>query len=562
PKGPGAPLPGGTRSALERSFGRDLSSLRVHDSSDAVHAAGAAAAAHGSNVFFAPGQYRPGSVPGLWLLAHETAHVVQQQAPGESAPDAASEEAASRAAADVVRGRPASAGPPVAEALQTFVGSEHRDLGQEGTGGTTRSDVNVGTDAAPDFLTFGEVVMLAGDYFETVDELRATARDPLTRPQVAWARWWALNPRGGPGEPAVSDATKQAVRERYFRLAAANVSHFSVGGTARNEYERVHHRALVAAFQAGVTRRTSKWDEALTTEAFADHYLTDMFSAGHVRTPRADLRTWYTAHHPNSTRAFVRFMATRMNAFLAAAHPYANFFGQVPSVAALEQLIQSVGGPAIGAFSLGDIVSLAIHNRDSQGLDVVSDVDPSGSPPLVYPEHGGARAQGPPALGVHHWRAAGDERLVTSPETRQMAVAAVRASFEDLNVMRAAGAAASASAVMSTPETAAGLEEAYRRALESLGPSPSVPYRAEAFIPRVDPGSAPFTLNWEWGSFDATMRRAVDDAVKGDVARELRSIASARTNADERDALNDFAALLENEGIRALERAIGAPAGP
>jgi hypothetical protein len=549
---------------LEQSFARDLSHVRVHENA----AERGEAVTLGSDIYFAPGRFRPATTQGLWLLAHETAHVIQQETPGGGTPGLEAEHSASRAATHAVQARPADPGSPVAHGPQAFVGSEHRDIGQEATGGTVSSDVNIGTDVAPTFLSFGEVVMLAADYFESIDELRRVARDPQTRPQVVWARWWALNPRGGPGEPAVSPAIKQTVRERYFRLAAANVAHFSAGGTAQNEYEAAHYRALLTAFRAGVTRQAATWNEAMTTEAFADHYLTDMFSAGHIRTPRAELRTWYMAHYPRSTTDFVRFMAGHMHTFLVTTHDWVAAHQtwpgvpHLPTVAELERLIQTVGGPAIGAFSLGDIVSLAIHNRDSRGLAVVSDVDATGTRPLDYPQLGGVRVAGPPMLDVHRWTAVGDERLSTSPETRQMAVAAVRASVDDLNTMRAAGDAAAGTARVSTPQAEAQFEDAFRTTLDSLRASSTATYRAEQFIPRLDPASPPYPLHWEWGSFDSAMRSSVDDAVKRDVAAELRSIAAARTDADERAALNDFAALLARDGIGALETAIGVPAGP
>jgi phage-related protein len=77
--GPGEPLPVTVSGPLGASFGTDLAPVRVH----ADHRAGAAAEALGvraftvgSRVFLGPGQ-RPTDLP---LMAHEVAHVVQQQA--------------------------------------------------------------------------------------------------------------------------------------------------------------------------------------------------------------------------------------------------------------------------------------------------------------------------------------------------------------------------------------------------------------------------------------------------------------------------------------------------
>ena len=79
---PGRPLNPGVRSGFEASFGTDLSRVRVHD--DAAAAASAAdvdalAYTVGPHVVFARGRYAPETAAGRRLLAHELAHVVQQE---------------------------------------------------------------------------------------------------------------------------------------------------------------------------------------------------------------------------------------------------------------------------------------------------------------------------------------------------------------------------------------------------------------------------------------------------------------------------------------------------
>lgn len=74
----GQPLAPGTRSALEDSFQADLGEVRVHSDSQAQAAAGdlsARAFTHGNNIALGPGE----SATDLPLMAHETAHVLQQQ---------------------------------------------------------------------------------------------------------------------------------------------------------------------------------------------------------------------------------------------------------------------------------------------------------------------------------------------------------------------------------------------------------------------------------------------------------------------------------------------------
>jgi len=70
-----------------RADGVDFDSIRVHPSDvagaggdRACRALGARAFTVGTDIYFAAGEFRPDTRDGLWLLAHEVAHVVQQRA--------------------------------------------------------------------------------------------------------------------------------------------------------------------------------------------------------------------------------------------------------------------------------------------------------------------------------------------------------------------------------------------------------------------------------------------------------------------------------------------------
>ena len=81
--GSGAPLEATARQDMEQRFGHDFSAVRVHADAAAGRSAldvGARAYTVGSHVVFAPGEYAPGQAPGRHLLAHELAHVLQQNA--------------------------------------------------------------------------------------------------------------------------------------------------------------------------------------------------------------------------------------------------------------------------------------------------------------------------------------------------------------------------------------------------------------------------------------------------------------------------------------------------
>lgn len=79
PSGGGTPLPDPVRQKMEGFFKTDFSDVRVHVGPQAS-AIGAIAFTIGSQIFFAPGQYQPGSPNGQSLLGHELTHVVQQRA--------------------------------------------------------------------------------------------------------------------------------------------------------------------------------------------------------------------------------------------------------------------------------------------------------------------------------------------------------------------------------------------------------------------------------------------------------------------------------------------------
>ena len=80
-KGGGQPLPEATRAFMEPRFGYDFSLVRVHTDARATQTAkavNALAYTVGRNVVFGAGQYSPEIAAGQRLLAHELAHIVQQ----------------------------------------------------------------------------------------------------------------------------------------------------------------------------------------------------------------------------------------------------------------------------------------------------------------------------------------------------------------------------------------------------------------------------------------------------------------------------------------------------
>ena len=84
--GRGQELPGAARARFSAAFGADLSDVELHPEAAAVRSLGARAATSGRHIGFAPGAYRPGTPGGDRLLAHELAHVIQQDGSSPAVP--------------------------------------------------------------------------------------------------------------------------------------------------------------------------------------------------------------------------------------------------------------------------------------------------------------------------------------------------------------------------------------------------------------------------------------------------------------------------------------------
>jgi hypothetical protein len=104
-RSPGVPIDPATRAFMEPRFGQDFSRVRVHTgakASESAKAVDALAYTVGQHVVFKEGHYNPGVARGRALLAHELAHVGQQESAPVSGPlrIANSKSASERQAAD------------------------------------------------------------------------------------------------------------------------------------------------------------------------------------------------------------------------------------------------------------------------------------------------------------------------------------------------------------------------------------------------------------------------------------------------------------------------------
>lgn len=155
-------------------------------------------------------------------------------------------------------------------------------------------------------LSYGEVVALSGDFYPSPEALFEERPSPMPwlreendledlraafRVELAWIE---DEGRGAGVRYPDQNVVYAWNAKSYVELALDNNVHF--GWHNLVAYCRHHGAAIALALSARNERDNAKSDEllrrALYTNAFADHFLTDAFAAGHIRMPRAQTRKW------------------------------------------------------------------------------------------------------------------------------------------------------------------------------------------------------------------------------------------------------------------------------
>lgn len=109
--GTGKPLESGVRGRMEGAFGQDFGHVRVHTDAAAAHLSSeqnSRAFTVGEDIAFSAAEFRPGTLVGDALIAHELAHVVQQSGHRDMAADGASHDALEENADQAAAGATAS----------------------------------------------------------------------------------------------------------------------------------------------------------------------------------------------------------------------------------------------------------------------------------------------------------------------------------------------------------------------------------------------------------------------------------------------------------------------
>ena len=374
---------------------------------------------------------------------------------------------------------------------------EHRSIGDAATGGAL---VNLGTHSADNglLLSYGDVVALSGDFFRphgasAVDAASSRGGLPTSDDRTGNLFSLALVPGEAGARPdsrdeiicalkvaAVDESVadrrfepggrfagyrfsdhadrtevERRVRDRYLTLAAANDDHFVVpgrsdaatgsgAGSAPMAYRRLHKVALDEARLLG--HRGGDLSRAMAREAAAQHYLTDSFAAGHLRTPVADIRHYWRARYP----AFWEQLQRKVAADTAKALRELSLLMRVlPSRALRRRTLSEVTARTSGypQLSVGDLIARMFHDWDN--------------------EHGLAVESGGVVFGDGH---------VDEGATSALALAAVRAGIDDIEVAFRLGASGSR----------LGGEALYRAVREATG-SEGERFLAERKVPRPAP---------------------------------------------------------------------------
>ncbi|MDQ3849661.1 MAG: hypothetical protein M3296_03485 [Actinomycetota bacterium] len=458
--------------------------------------------------------------------------------------------------------------------------SEHRAIGDAASGG---SCVNLGGESAEErfWLGYGDVMALSGDFFAADPPAEPDGADagptreagadgnlfslarvpgdrgrrPGTRDEIVCAlRVMAadeaiVDARFAPGgrfadfrfdAGAPYGAVERTVRDRYLAQAATNDDHFlspggitsDVGprpwGSAALAYGHLHRLALEEAWRLG--RDRGDVSSAMAREAAAQHFLTDAFTAGHLRTPVAQIRRFWLARYPHFWESLQDRVASET---AAALRELAWALRRLPAgfVSDSTRSALKTRTSRYPQLSLGDFLARLFHDWDNRhGLQI---------------EGGGV------VFGDGH---------VHEGITRDLAVAAVRAGIDDVEAAFTLGA--SGGRLTGDP---------LYRAVRATTGAPAHAFRAEAMIPRPSPSNP--RQNWRatdvetlWdspivGATGTTVGEALTEMLRpeGQFIRQLDRLGQGLVEPQGLLSVPILGGWLRQKGARAYHRGFVAP---
>ncbi|PZR05351.1 MAG: hypothetical protein DI536_32270 [Archangium gephyra] len=205
------------------------------------------------------------------------------------------------------RNTPKVSGKRFASGEHTWLGNAGAQLAAQqlrksGIGVDDETFLNVSRLSGDTHFEYGELVALSGDFYaspsELYEEVPATLPTPMRandlkklRELFAVELEWIGDRQHGRGGDAYPDTNVSAAwnAKSYVELALRNVDHFGW----HNVVAYVRHHAVAMKLAASANGEDDeRWQRALVYNAFADHFLTDGFAAGHLRVPRAEIIEW------------------------------------------------------------------------------------------------------------------------------------------------------------------------------------------------------------------------------------------------------------------------------
>jgi hypothetical protein len=353
--------------------------------------------------------------------------------------------------------------------LQRFGYQEHQLVGDKATGGQKlvlyEGDPQAGI---PKYeISFGEMVALAGDYFEDLAQMKRLAKSVLGQRKLDYAR-----SKGGkvpePSNQELSPDEKKKMDKLYYELNGKNYMHFSEPTVHDNNlrfYLKKHQEIVQDLFQAGQQKldKNAVLKDAMMKEGFNAHFLTDAFCGGHITAPREGADEHWKKIYPLFLDNFFHHISEKIAEHINNQEFWRGLatIGIIKSKV-IAQIIDKKP-PGVDNYSLGGLISLAVHDYyNAHGLDVVSKVDASGNTPA----------------GGFKWTAYGEAKDKTLDQsiaaTQQgMVIAAVKAGIADL-------------------------ETAYNcQTLEELKTKVGPPFKVEGFVPQAD-ASSTSNINFQW----------------------------------------------------------------
>jgi hypothetical protein len=429
--------------------------------------------------------------------------------------------------------------------LQRYEGWEHRKLGDEGSRppcvGSDPSKCSAPVtmiELAPGVkLSWGQVVAIAGDEFDNLDELIASAQIAI-KPQKTGMLDGLFGPsdaaRGrlraalehdmgaGSGTPSnLSDggeAAMDAQKSKFNDLVLHNVTHFPDQGAARSEWTRYHDAAIGEALTAGFGNPPGL-QGAYALEAFGEHYLTDCFSAGHIRTPRTTIYNWYRDNFAD--KAFIGLEFWLLGKYLQNPSIDPN---QAKTLFGMLEKVRPVVASYLFMIVAG-AVSGTIHDYEGDTGVLVSAVATGGKPWVTYGDNSLPGATGSHAGG-------------TSGQAMKLAIFAIELAKNHVDTAYAIGQQLRASG---------GSRDDGWSALAKRGVSQ--PYQDVLnFVPQAVTGAGATATpwaRWRWGSFDRWMydrfnayARMRIDGLKGSIATLLGYLPDQNVAAEGRPEFN------------------------